>query len=165
MKTIYLVRHAKSSWEDPSLRDVERPLKKRGFRDAPFMAKMLSGKGIKVDRLVSSPANRAYTTATYFAKAFDIEPSDIQKVPEIYEAYPKDILNLVKRLPDNLDTVLLFGHNPTFTSFANLFSSDYIANIPTCGIVRIEAEVEAWSDFSTNTANLVEFHYPKQYFS
>lgn len=167
MKTIYLIRHAKSSWDDPSLRDVERPLNKRGFRDAPFMAKLLFAKdnNIQVDRLVSSPANRAFTTATFFAKALGLDESDIQKESQIYEAYPRDILNLINQLPNDLNTVLLFGHNPTFTSLANLFSSDYIANIPTCGIVQLKATVDSWKDFNQQTAHLAAFYYPKQYFS
>lgn len=165
MKTIYLVRHAKSSWDNPSLRDIERPLNKRGLRDAPFMAKLLSAKGIKIDQLISSPANRAYTTATYFAKALGKDQAEIQQMDEIYEAYSRDILNIVNSLPATLDTVMLFGHNPTFTSFANFFSRDYIANMPTCSIVQIDADVSSWEKFNERTGRVVAFHYPKQYFS
>ena len=165
MKTIFVIRHAKSSWKDPSLRDIDRPLNNRGLRDAPFMAKLLAGKGIKVDRLISSPANRAFTTATYFAKAFGITPDDIQKDESIYHAYPEDLSDLVRGLPEDLNTVFLFGHNPTFTSFVNRFTSNYIANVPTCGIAQVEADVSNWADFNTRTAKLVAYHYPKQYFS
>lgn len=164
MKTIFIIRHAKSSWDDPSLRDIDRPLNKRGLRDAPFMAKLLAAKGLEIDRLISSPANRAYTTATYFAEALGVKPSEIQQVAEIYEAYPQQILDLVQQLPDDLQTVLLFGHNPTFTSFVNQFTTNYLANLPTCGVVQIDGAVESWGDFNTKTARMVAFHYPKQYF-
>lgn len=164
MKTVYIIRHAKSSWSDSSLKDIERPLNKRGYRDAPFMANLLSGKGVKPDRLISSPANRAYTTATYFAEAFHISKPSIDIRKTIYEAYPEDILDLVEHLANEWQTVCIFGHNPTFTSFANLFTNNYIANVPTCGIVRIDADVERWEQFSVDTAKVTEFHYPKQYF-
>ena len=87
MKTIYFIRHAKSSWADMSLRDIQRPLNARGLRDAPFMAKMLKGRGVQLDAIVSSPANRAFTTATYFAEAFGLKSADIIVKQDIYEAF------------------------------------------------------------------------------
>ncbi|MEM6964115.1 MAG: histidine phosphatase family protein [Bacteroidota bacterium] len=163
MKTVYFIRHAKSSWEDPGLMDIERPLNKRGFRDAPFMAKLMKGKEIQPDKLISSPANRAFTTATYFAKALDIPEQAIVVRKEIYHAYPEEVLSLIRNL-DNADAIVyLFGHNPCFTSLANQFSKNYIPNVPTCGIVKVEADVDRWSDFEQQGI-LTAFHYPKQYF-
>lgn len=164
MKTVFFVRHAKSSWDNPSLRDIERPLNKRGQRDAPFMGKLLSGKGIKPDRLISSPAKRAFTTAKHFAKAMGIPEEDIDVDKRIYDAYPGDILDIVQELPADYSMVLIFGHNPTFTGVANLFTEDYISNVPTCGIFRVDADVEAWPDFREGKGRLAEYHYPKQYF-
>ena len=165
MKTVYLIRHAKSSWEDMSLRDIDRPLNKRGFRDAPFMANLLKGKGAQPDALISSPANRAFTTATYFAKAFEVATEDIIVNESIYEAYGSDVVKIIRNLDDNLNTVCLFGHNPTFTSLANNFSKrEYIPNVPTCGIVKIEATVNSWKSFSEENTQLADFYYPKQYF-
>lgn len=163
MKKVYFIRHAKSSWNDPGLSDIERPLNKRGFRDAPFMAKMLRGKNISPDKLISSPANRAFTTATYFAKELNIPEKAIVIRKEIYHAYPEEVLNIIRNLPNTDTEVLLFGHNPCFTSLANQFSKEYIPNVPTCGIVKIEAEVENWKDFE-KAGILTEFHFPKQYF-
>lgn len=165
MKKAIFVRHAKSSWADPSLRDFDRPLNKRGKRDAPFMAKVLRGKLTHLDLIVASPANRAFTTATYFAEAFDIPVSKIRQEKELYHAYPSDILELVQQLEDKADTVLIFGHNPAYTDFANRFTEDYIDNVPTCGIFQLEANVSKWSDFDESTARLTAFHYPKQYFT
>ena len=164
MKSLFLIRHAKSSWEDPSLRDFDRPLNPRGLRDAPFMSKLLKGKGVVVDQIVSSPANRAFSTAKYFAEAFGIDAADIMQRKEIYEAYPEDVLEIVKELPKQVNVALVFGHNPTFTSLANQFG-EYLSNVPTCGIVRIDANIDDWADFSIKTAQRTAFHYPKQYFS
>lgn len=164
MKTVFFIRHAKSSWSDSSLRDIQRPLNKRGLRDAPFMAKMLKGTGVSVDQIISSPANRAFTTATYFAEAFEISKGDIFVNDDIYEAYASTVIDIVKNLPDHLDTVLVFGHNPTFTSIANNFTKNYIANLPTCGIVQVTANINNWSDLNESTGQLTAIHYPKQYF-
>jgi len=163
MKTIYFVRHAKSSWDHPTLRDIERPLEPRGLRDAPFMAKVLKSKGVEPDLLLSSPATRAYSTALYFADAFEIERGDVQLEPRIYEAFSEDILDIIEKLPAEADTVLLFGHNPTFTNIANRFSKKQIDNVPTCGIFKVEAKVNSWKDFKAPLAVLTEFHFPKQY--
>lgn len=164
MKTVYLIRHAKSSWSDSSLRDIDRPLNKRGYRDAPFMAKLLRGHGVEPDLIISSPANRARTTAGYFAEELGIDKKAIDLRQEIYEAYARDIIEMIQSLPDTANTVLIFGHNPCFTSVANTFSKEYIPNIPTCGITKIEADVASWSEFDERRAKLTDFYYPKQYF-
>ncbi|RMD75414.1 MAG: hypothetical protein D6818_01735, partial [Bacteroidetes bacterium] len=112
MKHLYLIRHAKSSWDYPELRDIERSLNKRGRRDAPFMASLLHGKGVRPDLLLSSPATRAYSTAVYFAEALGYPVEQIRVEPVIYHGGEDDILALVRGLDDQLGTVLLFGHNP-----------------------------------------------------
>ena len=165
MKSVYFIRHAKSSWDDMSLRDIDRPLNKRGFRDAPFMANVLKGKGVKPSAIISSPANRGLTTATYFAKELDIPKKHIKVEPKIYEAMTSEVLEVIQNLPEAYKLVLIFGHNPTFTSIANLFSENYIANVPTCGIFRVDAQIDSWSEFSDANGALSELHYPKQYFS
>lgn len=164
MKTVFFIRHAKSSWADASLKDKDRPLNKRGLRDAPFMATMLKGRQVKADAIISSPANRAFTTATYFAEAQGLKKSEIIVKEAIYEAYGEDVLAIIKKLNKDLKTILIFGHNPTFTSLANRFTNDYIANIPTCGIAKVEADIQTWQDFNETNARLVDFYYPKQYF-
>lgn len=165
MKTIFFIRHAKSSWEDLSLSDKNRPLNPRGLRDAPFMAKLLKGKLGSIDQIISSPANRAFTTAGYFAEAFDINEKKIQVEKKIYEAYTGDIFDIIKELKEEWNKVLLFGHNPSFTSIANRFSKEYIPNIPTCGIFEVQLSVQNWEDFTEDKGELVNFYYPKQYFS
>lgn len=164
MKTIFLIRHAKSSWDSPELRDIDRPLNKRGLRDAPFMASMLSHKISTPDQLISSPANRAFTTATYFAKAFKIPPGDIKQEKGIYEAYAQELLYIVQHLDPAWNTVCLFGHNPGFTNFANQFTKDFIDNIPTCGIVEIAGDLDNWADFTKKQAAVKAFYIPKQFY-
>ncbi len=164
MKTVYFIRHAKSSWEDMSLRDAERPLNKRGFRDAPFMAKLFQGKEIIPDIIYSSPAVRAYTTAKFFAETLGKEETDILQDPNLYLGDEDYIIDLIQAATDDAKTICFFGHNPTTTNLANIFSKDYIPNAPTCAIVKVQADVSEWKAFSTTNAEMVTMHYPKQYF-
>jgi len=129
------------------------------------MAKLLKGKLDEVDLIVSSPARRALTTATYFAEAFGFDNGDIQQEKQLYHAYPEDVLKVLRSLDDEKDVILIFGHNPGYTDLANHFSDDYIDNVPTCGIFKVEAEVDSWSELNRETAKLTAFYYPKQYFS
>lgn len=163
MKTVFFVRHAKSSWDHAGLSDIDRPLNERGLRDAPFMAHMLAGKGVRPDRIISSPANRAYSTAQFFASSFGISPKEIEVVKSIYEAWPDEIIRIVNHLPDQFSTVVLFGHNPTLTAVANMFSNEYIVNLPTCGIFQVEADVRSWKDFKRETGKLAALYFPKQF--
>ncbi len=164
MKNVYFIRHAKSSWDDSSLDDIERPLSSRGLRDAPFMAKLLKGKNVQPDLIISSPANRALTTAKYFAKEMGFPSEDIVVKNKIYEAYPEDIIQVIKNVNDDVNTLMVFGHNPTFTSVINRFTENYIPNVPTCGIAKIEADINSWSEFTESNALQTEYYYPKQYF-
>lgn len=165
MKTVYFIRHAKSSWSDLSLRDFDRPLNKRGKRDAPFMSEKLQEFGVQPDAIISSPANRAITTATHFAKALAILPQNIVQESVIYEAYPSAVLNIVQAQPNHWKTILVFGHNPAFTMIANSFKGGaHIDNVPTCGIVKVEAKVDKWKKFTTDNGLVKAFHFPKQYF-
>ena len=166
MKKVTLIRHAKSSWEDMMLKDHDRPLNKRGKRDAPFMAKMMASRGWRPDLLISSTANRAQTTTRHFAEALNIRPEEMLLQERIYEASIPTIINLIAQLNDQWSAVALFGHNPTFTMVANIFyRNEYLDNLPTCGIVEIEAPgITTWDTFTPDTAQVVSVHYPKQYF-
>jgi phosphohistidine phosphatase len=164
MKTVLFIRHAKSSWKEPDLADIERPLNKRGLRDAPFMARLLAGKGIKPDVILSSPAVRAFTTARFFAESLGWPAERIRVERRIYDAYPGDLLQLLQKLPEEAETVLLFGHNPTITAVANYFAEHYIPNVPTCGIAQVAMEVSSWKDVAPRRGKLVAYYYPKQHF-
>jgi phosphohistidine phosphatase len=164
MKTLFLIRHAKSSWATIGQPDHERPLELRGQKDAPRMAKYLKQLGVKPDLIVSSPAVRARTTAEYFAKEFGIDAKSIDIQQDIYEADERDIAHVIRSLPEDKHTVLIFGHNPTFTYVADSFSKKArLDNLPTCGIVQIEPNVDGvtWSKFHPNTAEVKGMFFPK----
>jgi phosphohistidine phosphatase len=164
MKTVFLVRHAKSSWGDPSLRDIQRPLNERGLSDAPLMGRVLFDEAGRPDVLVSSPAVRARTTAHIFAEIMGIPKEDVVVVQEIYEAYITDIIDIIENLDDDYQKVMLFGHNPTFTSVANMFESDiYIPNLPTCGIVKIVSDADTWEAFSDGNPRMVSTYFPRDF--
>ncbi len=163
-RTIYFIRHAKSSWKDLSLGDHERPLNKRGLRDAPFMAAMLRAKEGIPDKLISSSANRALTTAEFFARAFGIPENEIEVERQLYLTDAGTLFQRISTLDDALEKVCFFGHNPTQTDIANTFSDAYIPNVPTCGILKVEFTLDSWSNFSKDKGRLVDFHFPKQYF-
>ncbi len=165
MKTVYFIRHAKSSWDDMSLRDSERPLNKRGYRDAPFMAKLFKAKELKPDIIYSSPAVRAYTTAKFFAEALEVDLESIQVDGDLYLGNEDYIISQINALDDKIETVCFFGHNPTTTNLANIFHDSYLPNVPTSGIVKIQSKNSSWKNFSLKEAKFVEMHYPKQYFT
>jgi len=164
MKRLFIIRHAKSSWQDVLLKDFDRPLNKRGQRDAPFMGKLLAGKEEKIDQLVASPANRATTTAKIFANALGFDEDKIIYNPNIYEAHRKTLLGIVEGFDDSWNSVAMFGHNPGFTNLANNFTTEYITNLPTCGIVKVVGLVDSWKEFTPENASVRMIHFPKQYF-
>lgn len=162
MKTLILVRHAKSSWDEIGLADHERPLNERGKKDAPDMAERLKNKNIKIDRFISSPANRAFRTARYFAKAFDLKKKDIKVEQSLYGAAVSEFERLVSELKDKDDVVALFSHNPGITDFANSLCEVRTDNIPTCGIFAVHADVKKWEDFNGAEKKFLFYDYPKK---
>lgn len=166
MKKLTLIRHAKSSWSDFSLADEDRPLNKRGQRDAPFMAALMFKNGWLPKLFVCSTANRAQSTCAVFVENIPQEKSvKVISDPNIYMASVSQLLRIVKSLPNEIDHIALVGHNPGFTQLANYFIADgYLDNLPTCGIVEIEGKtVEEWTDFNDEKAVVKEVHYPKKY--
>jgi phosphohistidine phosphatase len=162
MKTIYLVRHAKSSWEDPKLADFKRPLNTRGKKDAPFMGVQLNNKQIEPDLILASPAKRAKKTALAIAEKISYPNKNILFKDEFYEASEKTLLDIIKKIDERFDSVMVFAHNPGLTQLNNLISNNYIENIPTCGVVALECDKE-WSDVGKNSCKLLFFDYPKKY--
>ncbi|NJC25377.1 SixA phosphatase family protein [Neolewinella antarctica] len=163
MKTIYFVRHAKSSWSDFQLADHDRPLNKRGKKDAPRMANRLVESGASPDGILTSTAKRARRTARAFQEAFDVPDDRIIKKKSLYHAVPRGIEEKITALPDEWDTVLVFGHNPGYTDLANQLDHDgTIDNVPTCGIVGARIAIKSWADFSLSKAKRFTFMYPKQ---
>ena len=163
MKTLYLVRHAKSSWENRNVSDFDRTLNDRGKRDAPFMAKLLKEKNIKVDMLLSSPAVRALTTAKIFAEEFSFPEDKIVTDKNIYEADRSDLLEILMDTPDSADSLVLFGHNPGITYLSNYLCDFETDNIPTCGVICMHLDYDSWKYLGNKTCGFKFFEYPKKY--
>jgi phosphohistidine phosphatase len=161
MKTLILVRHAKSSWEEAGIDDFDRPLNERGKHDAPVMAKRLKNKSIDVDIFISSPAKRALRTAKYFAEEFDVEKKEIEQVSKLYGASVSTFLEVVSNIDDKNKIAVLFSHNPGITDFANTLTNVHIDNMPTCSIFAAQADADKWADFFRSEKNFLFFDYPK----
>ena len=163
IKTLYLARHAKSDWDDSSLSDFERPLKKRGEKDAPMMGKILHSKGVQPDLIISSPAKRAISTAYILALEMKYPTEKIIANENIYEASTSELLDIIEQLDDKLKSVMLVGHNPSFTRLANYLTEQYFDNIPTCGVVAIAFDVSEWKTIEKNSGKVIFFEYPKKH--
>ena len=157
-----LVRHAKSSRDDMSLDDFMRPLNDRGKRDAPEMGRRLRQGGVQPDLIVSSPAKRAIKTARIMAGEIDFPEASILEATEIYGAGEEELLKLVQGLPEEKRNVMLVGHNPGITDFANLFLQTGIDNMPTCSVVQLAFDAQHWLDISPQRASLLVFDFPKK---
>jgi phosphohistidine phosphatase len=158
LKKVIIVRHAKSSWDDFRMTDFDRPLDQRGLRDAPNMAKLLKAEGLKPDIIYTSDANRAQTTANFFASEFDME---INKKHSLYHGAPDDYLDVIRMENDQYQTIALFGHNPGITFLTNLISSGSTDNIPTCGIIIAGYVGKLWSDCDWSGLKLIKILTPK----
>ncbi len=162
MKYLYLIRHAKSSWDYPNLTDIERPLNSRGEKDAPMMGKRLSAMGIKPDLIMTSPAKRALQTAKKIAKETGYPVNNIIINNNLYLAGVTTLLKTIRAINERYETVFMFGHNPEFTTLANLLTLQQIYNIPTCGICNISFEIDSWRLVTEGTGKLILNDYPKK---
>lgn len=161
MKTLLLVRHAKSSWDAPGLSDFDRPLNERGKNDAPEMAKRLKAKGVSIDLFVSSPAKRAKKTARYFAETFDLKKDDIVLIDDLYLASPPAFASAISGMDDKYNTAALFAHNPGITEFASSLTNVRVDDMPTCAVFAVQAECDSWSSFADAEKKFLFFDYPK----
>ena len=162
MKTLTLVRHAKSSWNHPGLADFERPLNKRGERDAPRMGSRLAAQHIRPQIIVSSPAVRALTTAKVIASALGCQPAEIITDERVFHAYSDQLLDVIRGFDASFHHLMLVGHNPGLTDLVNQLAHAGISNIPTCGIVVIRFSVDRWRDVSDGAGEMLLFDYPKK---
>ena len=160
MKTLYIVRHAKSSWGDPGLTDIERPLIDKGIKKTSLVTDFLKTKGLRVDLILSSPAVRAYETAKLFAPAFSYDPKEIVVEDRIYEHSTNSLLDLLYELENNIDSLMLVGHNPTFTDFANCFLDKPIDWLPTSAVVSINFHTDNWVELSIAKKSTLFVVYP-----
>lgn len=161
-RELVLIRHAKSSRDDPALDDFDRPLSARGKRDAPEMGERLRVRGCIPDLFLSSPAKRARKTARRIAGALGYPKGKVGLDARLYLLGMEELLSLVREIPDERGRVVLVGHNPDLTEFAEWLSGENLVNIPTCGIVALRIRASAWSAVAANTATLLFFDYPRK---
>ena len=159
MKILFLFRHAKSSWDDDSLSDFDRPLNDRGIAAAPFMGEVMAGRGYVPSIVVSSPANRAASTAKLVKEAGDL-PGEIRFDDRIYEASPNTLRQVIAELDDNLDSAMAVGHNPGMEGFIRYLTGE-IERMPTAALAVIELEIDKWSEINADSGKLVEIITPK----
>lgn len=162
MKTLYLLRHAKSSWDDASLDDFQRPLNQRGEKDAPRMGKRLRKEGISPRLICSSPAVRAITTAQRVAEELGYPIEEIRQEKKLYHAGPDEILEILRSMPTGIESVMLVGHNPGFTEFANDLFQAEISNLPTAGVIGGKLAIDAWKDAHWGCGKMMLYEYPKK---
>ena len=160
MKTIILVRHAKSSHSFGLSSDFDRPLNDRGFREASEMGKKLFDKKTIIDQFVSSPATRAKTTAELFVEAYDRKLKEIFFVPSLYHADPDGFSEVIHDLEDKYQHVALFSHNPGITDFASSLTDSEITHMPTSSVFAVTASVDTWKDFAQAEKNFLFFYKP-----
>ncbi len=162
MKILLLVRHAKSSWDDASISDFDRPLNARGLKNADEMAARLSAKLSAIDAFFSSPAKRAKTTSEKFAPVFNISKDQIIFEQGLYMPQDSFFEQLINNTDNKFDSIAIFSHNPGITDFANTLTPVIRTdNVPTCGIFAVKANIDDWQNFSAASKELLFYDYPK----
>ncbi len=163
MKKIYLIRHAKSSWQEEGLDDFSRPLNGRGKKDVAFMGKRLKKYAVLPHVIYSSPAKRAFKTAKELARAIDYDKKDIVVEESLYESSYQHYLDVIHSTKDKHSSIFIIAHNPTITEVGERLSGAILTNIPTCAIVCIAFEVESFKDIREESGHILFFDYPKKH--
>ena len=165
MKTLVLVRHAKSDWDNPDLQDIDRPLNLRGIKGSEVMAEAISKKGPKADLIISSPALRARTTANKFAEKQNYAFEEIKIESDIYFGSWRNVLLIIRDIEDKNQTVYLFGHNPTISNLCHNIAFNFNDMFPTCGVVCLDFEIDSWIDIESVRGKVRYFDCPKKHLS
>lgn len=161
MLELTLVRHAKSSWNEPELTDYERPLKKRGIHDAELIGQWLTENGIVPTAIVTSGAQRATQTARILAKALDLPLKAVQETQKLYFSGSQKHLKLVNQLDEKLRSVLIVGHNPVISTFAEKLSGKTLGEVPTAATANIQFNTKHWRNIEYGQGHLKHFIVPK----
>lgn len=162
MKTLFLVRHAKSSWDHPEQEDMDRPLNQRGLKDAPRMAQIIMSQHIVAEKWITSPALRARTTANIFAAAMKKPESEIIIDEVLYSFSESEIIKMIEEQDNNLKTMMLFFHNPTISEILLHYTLENY-DMPTCAVAGIRFNTNSWSAITANSGELFLYEYPKKY--
>lgn len=163
MLTLFLIRHAKSSWDEPGLSDKDRPLNKRGKKDAPMMGRILAEKNEIPELIYASTAERAYKTAAAIAEETGYKTSKIKKENSLYMAGTADFNNIISGTENKFKKIMVFSHNYGITDYANHLTNAGIENIPTCGVVKINFDFNDWVNIINQKGKMDYFIYPKMF--
>ena len=161
MKTIYLVRHAKASWDEPGVSDADRPLIPKGIKNTKLIVDFLLKRESSIDLIISSPAVRAFETAKIVAEGLNYPVNKIKIDRKIYDGYYDRILDIIYGTSSDLNSLMIFGHNPTITNLANLFLHPGIEAMPTSCIVCLSFLVDKWEEIPSNEAVREFIVFPK----
>jgi phosphohistidine phosphatase len=160
MKTLFVMRHAKSSWDDPDLSDFERPLNDRGLKAAPFMGEVMAKNNFTPELIVSSPAMRARQTAELVKNSAAFE-AGIRFDERIYEASPMRLLEVVSGIADEYASAMIVGHNPGFENIVRVLTGK-LESMPTAALAVIDLEINSWKEINAETGSLRKFIRPKE---
>jgi len=161
MKTLYIVRHAKSSWEYEGVKDIDRPLKERGINDAYLISNVLQKKISTPDVFIASCANRALHTGMIFCYTFNFPLANLRISKSLFNFSDGYLIKTVKALDDGFDSAIIFSHDHGISDFVNKFGSIHLDNVPTCGVIGIKFDTNHWKDIKSGKTFLTEF--PKNY--
>jgi len=165
MKTLILIRHAKSNWNELGKGDYERGLNTRGLSDAPIMAQRLQQRLTQeeqqIDAILSSSAHRADQTTRLLLTKLDFPENKVDWRRDLYLANPLTMLEMIRMAADDIQTLVLVAHNPGISALAEQLSGEFLGNVPTCGVITIALPVDHWCD-AGNWADLIDFDYPKK---
>ena len=159
MKILFLLRHAKSSWDNASLADFDRPLNERGKNTAPFMGEVMSRRGYIPSIVISSPANRAANTAKLVNDASGSN-AEVQYDDRVYEASPNSLRQVASELDDAFESAMIVGHNPGMEGFIR-YLTGRIEPMPTAALAVIELAIDSWQDIDADCGTLAEIIRPK----
>lgn len=161
MKTLLLIRHAKSSWENAQQLDFDRPLNERGKHDAPMMARRLLQRKVPIDCFISSPAKRARKTCDFFMAAYGADHQSIRLKSELYLPEPDVFTSVIESLEDQIQHPAIFSHNPGITDFVNRLCAVRVDNMPTCSIFAVKMNLNSWKDVQKAVKDFWFMDYPK----
>ncbi|MGO2103398.1 MAG: SixA phosphatase family protein [Psychroflexus halocasei] len=156
-KRLVIIRHGKSSWKNDELEDIKRPLKERAYKDAELVSNAYKASSIHSFTAFTSPAVRAHETAKLVTDHLDNQIKSLKVDGQLYTFSPSILLDFIANLSDNINNVMLFGHNPAITDVVNQLGSEYFQNVPTTGLVEIQFNESSWSEIDKGTTQLYLF--------
>lgn len=162
MKTLTIIRHAKSSWNDPSLTDFQRPLNKRGVRDAPRIGEALHERGVSFDAVLCSDAQRAMQTLSLLGQGMAIDEEIVAYRHDMYGATANHLVSCIAEQPDSLSSIALVGHNPGMEDLAYKLAEQPVGHMSTCNVVQLLFECSKWSDLSPGTGKAALILRPRE---